>query len=714
MIAHVARRAGWLLLGLAACTAPVQSAGTAAGPSTPDAAASAADGASFGSKDAAPASDAKAPTDAVGAAGAATPTGTFVWLTFEVDDSANQTFASGDIRWTGSFKWDQKTNTIEPATSWLPTDGPYPPLWDDGPLSASGHEREGAKAGDFVFSVAVKFAPTVATTIEYGALNEFDNWMWQGPNGALEVPAGATGVLAAKGMVLPKFGGIDVKFALDTAALHKNFAKWTPATHKFFAKGSMNQWTPVQLLDDGQKGDDKAQDGVLTYVHKLNLGKHDGGVNSGEEVQFVFLTTQGDTEPAAGLEYKGASAANVEGVQAWTSTGLASAWQLQPVVLVKESKGKFLNTAIVVPKPSGVASGCVPACAADQTCAVGVCTKKLPVTCTPACSGGATCKDGTCTSGPPGAPTLTAIEPKWAAAKGGSIVKLIGANLDPAFTVTFASLVAEQFKVNGTAVQAAGAGALLVTAPALAVGAADVLVTKADASLLLKLPAALDIVPIDSPMVDGVLGEWHAAGLAATNDVATAWGAGKNELGQAWAAYDSKNMYFGLSGVCEPANAIVVYVDVDVGAGSGVQSPAQLKDAAGALDDAIAGVLEFEGSGWGLDFAFGSVGMATFAGGDPGKAPGAGWRGLAKLDDFAWLDAPVVASASGKAIEASIPLAQLYPGGVPPAGITLQWVAALVNKDGLVPSNQFLPMQPGAPKPTTLVAFGKLRVHPVP
>jgi hypothetical protein len=47
-------------------------------------------------------------------------------LTFEVDDSANQTFGDGEIVWTGSFSWDQASNSVVYATSWLPSDGPYP------------------------------------------------------------------------------------------------------------------------------------------------------------------------------------------------------------------------------------------------------------------------------------------------------------------------------------------------------------------------------------------------------------------------------------------------------------------------------------------------------------------------------------------------------------------------------------------------------------
>ncbi|MFZ4580498.1 MAG: choice-of-anchor X domain-containing protein, partial [Myxococcota bacterium] len=313
-----------------------------------------------------------------------------VWLTFQVDDSANQTFGDGDMKWTGSFAWDETTNEVVPADSWLPSDGPYPLLYDDGPLSAGGHEKEGAVKGDHIFSTQVKFKAATETTFEYGVLNEFDNWMWVGPNGKLVVPAGATGVIDAPGQTLKKFGTIDMRVTLDTQALHPNFALWKPATHKFYLKGSMNQWTPVQLLDDGQKGDAVADDGIYTYVHLLNLGKHDGGLPAGDEVQFMFVATQGDALPEEGQEYKGAMKANAEGVEAWTGTGAGGAWESAAVLFAKDSKGKFENTAIVV--PGGAA--CDPACKETEACVSGKCVAIAG--CLPACEGGLQCIEGKC------------------------------------------------------------------------------------------------------------------------------------------------------------------------------------------------------------------------------------------------------------------------------------------------------------------------------
>jgi len=316
------------------------------------------------------------------------PTGD-LWLTIDIDDTANKTFADEEIKWTGSFSWDEETNTIVYADSWLPTDGPFPFVWDDGPISAGGHEREGATKGDHIFTTAVKFVAAEDAVFQYGLLNELDNWMWIGPDGSLEVKKGATGVVAAKGMAITKHGDVDMKISLDVSKLHEKYASWADKPHKFFVKGTMNMWTPRQLLDDGNKGDEKADDGVYTYVHSKNLGSHDGLLNPGEEVQFVWVATQGDTAPEAGKEYKSGVNAHAEGVSAWAADG-AGGWQSVEVIHSLDSKGKVKNTAIVIP------GGCEPACSAEQECKGGKCVPKTADPCAGKCTAEQECKDGKC------------------------------------------------------------------------------------------------------------------------------------------------------------------------------------------------------------------------------------------------------------------------------------------------------------------------------
>jgi len=833
-----------------------------------------------------------------------------VILSFEIDDSANKTFANGEIVWTGSFSWDAKTNTVVYATSWLPTDGPYPPLWDDGPQSAGGHERDGATKGDHVFSTQVLFNPVADTTIEYGALNELGNWMWLGPNGKVEIKKDAKGIIAFPGMKIAKHGAFDVKIALDTAKLNAKFSKWNPKDYSLFVKGTLNMWTPIQLLDDGNKGDAKAGDGVVTYQHLVNLGKHDGGLNAGDEVQFIFVATTGDQLPDAGLEYKGATEAFVDGVQAWTATGPAGSWVAAPIVLSKDSKGKFLNTAFKVPAPSAT-GGCTPGCKATETCENGKCVT-LPPPCAPPCKAGEVCEVGKCVV-PQSKPTIASVEPSAGSTQGGDSVTIAGSQFGPDLIVRFdkaaasdvavspdgkfatcktpahaigvvdvevqnvdggkASLAkgfayqappkptvtlqglptdgkvaigagfsvsalvaipgvtaapgitadllvvvglgpagsdpdkdgakyewkqatfleedasgAERFlasmpgaakgtyalaaratwkgetvysptsplavvdatdlptlltgvtpgflsalggtvkldgvnllqgftidaaigagpKTKATAIKPVAGGAL-VTWPALPLGLYDIAVTTT-AGKTLSLAKALDVAPIGTPAGALSQGGWPAALQAAVNDKATNWGVGKNELKALWVAYDKANLYVGVEGTCEPTNAIVVYLDVDYGAMTGAKAPVDLQDNSGAVDDAIASALKSGEMVVALDFAFATVGMASYAGGDPGQSTQAGWRNLSNVKDFAWLGAPV--KTSGQTIEATIALATLYPNGIPPEGVNLHLIAVLVNANGAEVSNQFLPVQKAPADAKTWSNLQPIRVYP--
>ncbi len=659
--------------------------------------------------------------------------GDFVWLTFAIDDSANPTFTDGDMQWTGSFTYDDATKTLSYATSWLPTDGPFVPLYDDGPQGAGGHEKEGAVKGDHIFTAQAKFVATKDTTFEYGALNEFNNWMWVGPNGLFTIIQGQGGVYEVPGMKLKKFGAVDAKITLDTKALAKAYASWNTTDFKFYVKGTLNQWTPVQLLDDGQKGDAAADDGILTFVLKQNLGKHDGPLNPGDEVQFTFVTTQGDADPADGQEYKQGGNGLPDGVLAWTATGADGAWESVPVTLNKDSKGKTLNTAFVV--PGAPPTGCDPTCAVTEDCVNGKCVSKI--TCDPPCTGGDQCVNGICKAtetdagstdvgesdigttdtGPVITATLTGIDPTWTAAKGGGTVMLLGSGLDPAFAVTFTSVVDATLFGLGANPQAV-AGGISVTVPPLPPVFADISVQPASGPAL-KLPSALDVVPVDTPLVDGLLdSDWNAMSLATINDMLSNWdnpsdATKTNELNQLWVAYDAYNLYVGVKGTTEGANAIVCYLDVDYGSGTGAASPGAIQDTSAGVDNAVGNLFAVGDGQIGIDFAFATVGMATFAGGDLGGSTNAGWRGLSKATDLAWLQGVVQAKSGNAAVEASISLDQLYPNGIPASGAPLKIACVLVNGDGSAGSNQFLPPQTSQPNGTTISNWWSVHVYPV-
>ncbi len=669
--------------------------------------------------------------------------GDFVWLTFAIDDSANQTFTDGDMQWTGSFVWDQTSNSVTYATSWLPTDGPFVALYDDGP-QPTGHEKASGVAGDHIFTNQVKFVATADTTFEYGALNEFNNWMWVGPNGTFTILQGQGGTVDVPGMKLKKFGNVDAKITLDTKALNKAYAAWNTNDYKFFVKGTLNQWTPVQLLDDGQKGDAAAGDGILTFVLKQNLGKHDGGLAPGDEVQFTFLTTQGDVDPIDGQEYKAGGNGLPDGVLAWTDTGAGGAWESTPVILSKDSKGKTLNTAFVVPGAPPVT--CDPTCALTEDCIAGKCVAKSM--CDPPCTGTDQCVFGICKpasdadagttdtvadsgstdagptdsgptdTGPASPATLTGITPTWTAAKGGGTVTLLGSNLDPAFAVTFTSVADATLTGPGGNPQLIAGQGLSVTVPPLPPVFANVTVQPTGGAAL-TLPAALDVVPVDTPQVDGLLdADWNAMSLAAINDTLSNWDnpsdlTKTNELNQLWVAYDAANLYIGVKGTTEATNAIACYLDVDYGAGTGAASPSAISDAVGAVDNALGNLYAVSDGQIGIDFAFATVGMASFAGGDLAGSGSAGWRGMTKLTDLPWLQGVVQASASNGAVEASIALSQLYPNGIPASGAPLKVACVLVNGDGSAASNQILPPQVNQPSASTIATWWSVHIYPV-
>ncbi|MBW1810551.1 MAG: IPT/TIG domain-containing protein [Deltaproteobacteria bacterium] len=321
---------GWILIiGLAVCGCGGSGSSSDAGPL---------DGDNDGGQDG-------------GADGKATyvkPAG-YASVTFFVDDTANQTYSSADIEWKGSFIYDPLTNIIEHDPTWAAEVGPYPPLYDDGPIANGGHEMPGATAGDHIFSVEVyiKADDSFETTFQYGAINEFDNWIWEGSNGEFIVPAGSTDRIDATAYYIHAFGTYDMKVTLDTLSLNDAFLPFDPLVDKIYLKGSMNSWDARQLLDNGQKADEAADDGIYTYHHQENLGDHDGLLFAGQHVQFVFMLN--------GLEYKRIDALS-DGVSAWTNCDSPDIWGDVSIIMEPESRGRIKNTTVVVCEGGGSVS----------------------------------------------------------------------------------------------------------------------------------------------------------------------------------------------------------------------------------------------------------------------------------------------------------------------------------------------------------------------
>ncbi len=305
-------------------------------------------------------------------------------LEFSLDDSANKTYKEGQLFWNGSFVYQKSKNTVTFSSAWQPTDGPFPPLYDDGPIDKGGHEPVGSKAGDHIWGVAVYVKPDPKQDLEfeYGVINDNNHWLWEGTNGLVVVKKGSTDVVKAKGIKLPSHGNIDIKITLDLSKLQKDYAVDDPKNPPLiFLKGTMTNWAHVQVQDKGKRGDDKAGDGILTFVQKQNLdySPHFGLLQYKRHVQFVYQFTS-----ISGREYKDADDnALADGVQAWAdcnSDGKFTDDEKQKIIWEKDSRGAVKNTTIVV------CEGKEPPCS-KADCAQKRCSDK------PVCKGCSTTSD---------------------------------------------------------------------------------------------------------------------------------------------------------------------------------------------------------------------------------------------------------------------------------------------------------------------------------
>lgn len=233
------------------------------------------------------------------------------------------------------------------------------------------------------------------------------------------------------------------------------------------------------------------------------------------------------------------------------------------------------------------------------------------------------------------------------------------------------------------------------------------------ADVYAALRAAVTGEPVVTParvlVPDGNLRDLRFEAVSQVN--ASGFGLGYNELTRLKVDADDRGLAIGIEGVFEwDKNAVVILLDIDHGAGTGVTSmDSQLLDTDGVFDAVVSG-LSISGSadpGFGAELAIGS-----FGGADPKRESlwdTAGVRGLVAPygdpADLGWLAAAVnfgenVRSRTGpltvttdEGFETFLPWEMLYPngGGMVPVGATLALTALLVGDDGGYTSNQALP-----------------------
>lgn len=317
-----------LLLTLAACQAPVTDEDT----DTTDTDAADTD---------APDTDV-ADTDTTDTDATDTDAPDYVALGFSVDDRANQTYTLDDgLAWKGSLALDPVTQVVSFDPSWA---GPFPMLYDDGPVQSGGHEPHDAVVNDHIWGVSVPFeSPAADQDFEYGAIRGSvagldGEWIWSGPNGSFTVPAHATGFVAAPSLVIPAFGVVDLKLTLDASG---NGAQLAPdyqgvAYSNVAVKGSAWGWREVSMTDDGTAGDAVAADGVYTFVLSNAVGPHEGLLFPGDTPQFVFVLD--------GTEYRVSGDCPNLGVGAVSDSVTPGVWAEEAV----ENDGGTGNSVVVV------------------------------------------------------------------------------------------------------------------------------------------------------------------------------------------------------------------------------------------------------------------------------------------------------------------------------------------------------------------------------
>lgn len=222
-----------------------------------------------------------------------------------------------------------------------------------------------------------------------------------------------------------------------------------------------------------------------------------------------------------------------------------------------------------------------------------------------------------------------------------------------------------------------------------------------------RIAGAPLVVPAREPIPDGELGDLRHRVVAQTN--ASGYGVGFNQLDALSLDVTRDGLYIGVAGLFQwQRNAVEILIDADVGAGTGPGGlQGAITDGGGTADRVLAASqVRAPATPFGIELVLVSLGGA-----DPRLTDlrdDGGLRGLhaplGRADDLAWLPAvanfgavrPKIepfAPVLGQGLEAFVPMAQLYPAGMP-AGAKVGVAVVLVNDDGGHTSNQALPPFP--------------------
>lgn len=244
----------------------------------------------------------------------------------------------------------------------------------------------------------------------------------------------------------------------------------------------------------------------------------------------------------------------------------------------------------------------------------------------------------------------------------------------------------------------------------------------AHAAVVSALTGQDPIAPVADRVADGDLDDLGApvAVQAWLSDLS-----GWSQLDALRVAADEDGLWIGVDGIFnDNAHAVLAWIDLDAGAGTGVGGDLVIEDHAGAFDHAIASMVpEALPEGLGFDAVAGSLEMVDVRLGrlyDHGGVrlfhpPDGG------ADDLWWMPGVVNAdfsrvarigpvedvgtgTADGVGLELRIPWESLAPDGLPPDGTTIAVAVTVSDSAGTWASNQALPSWPtsDAPAPGAL------------
>ncbi len=281
---------------------------------------------------------------------------------------------------------------------------------------------------------------------------------------------------------------------------------------------------------------------------------------------------------------------------------------------------------------------------------------------------------------------LSGLDPDGASIEGGERISLFGQGLGPRCELSIDDQILESEFI--------GAQEIDFYTPAHEPGLASLTMVQQEPGMFqLTLPNAVAFVRRHAPVVDGVLDvDWPEPYLLASSGLVGDWG--PNRLDAVYASFDDMHLYLAAHAWVDPdsSNAVVIYLDVDYGAGSGIRDGDQLTDNTGyegtaGLDSAISARFKVVDPGFGAEFALGTVGMAQVdeSEDDANVRNLAGLRDISDTGNFRWL--PVIIKTSDLAtgdgmLEVAIPWESLLGNTRPMEDMHLGFFARIVNSDG--------------------------------